>query len=91
MSSKNFVDFKLRMREKLIASGLEGMSQSDIIAQCRTYNRKTNAEGFTGQDVRNVLYNWRIKGLVQQFKIRKGYAKKPTNIWRATKSLLADI
>lgn len=84
---KNRERLKYKMRQILIGGGLEGISQTEIITKCRTYNTKANPNGFKGEDIRNILSDWRIRGLAQRFDVRQGYSKKPTRIWRAT----ADI
>jgi len=75
------------MRRLLIGAGLKGLAQMQIIQKCRTYNSKANPNGFTGEDVRSVLDDWRIRGYVQRFDVQQGYAKKPTRIWRATEEI----
>jgi hypothetical protein len=75
------------MKEILISGGLVGIDQSVLITQCRTYNTKKNPNGFTGKEIREILTEWRIRAWVQRFEVRKGYAKKPTNVWRATNEI----
>ena len=84
---KNRQRLKAKMRQLLIGSGLEGLAQTVIIQKCRTYNTKANPNGFTGEDVRNILADWRIRGYVQRFDVQQGYAKRPTQIWRATEDI----
>lgn len=75
------------MRRLLIGAGLQGLPQSSIIQKCRTYNTKSNPNGFSGEDIRIVLSDWRIRGYVQRFDVQQGYAKKPTRVWRATEEI----
>jgi hypothetical protein len=84
---KNKERLKQKMKYLLISAGLEGLSQTDIIAKCRTHHTKVNPTGFTGQDIREVLSDWKLRGLAQRFDVRQGFAKKLTRIWRATNSI----
>jgi hypothetical protein len=86
---KNRQRLKIKIRQLLIGGGLEGISQTTLIQKCRTYNSKANPNGFTGEDVRHILKDWKQRGLVQLFDIHKGYAKKPTHIWRATDEIIS--
>lgn len=84
---KNRERLKQKMKQVLIGGGLEGVAQTKIIAKCRTYNTKANPNGFKGEDIRNILSDWRIRGLAQRFDVQQGYSKKPTRIWRATEDI----
>lgn len=76
---------KRKLKRILVNQGLEGIPQTKLIRKLRTYNVNTNPNGIKGEDVREVLEDWRIKQLVQVFKKQEGLAKKPSLIWRATK------
>lgn len=71
----------------LINGGLTGIAQNEIVQSCKTYNKKSNPNGFTGDDIREILQDWKVRGLVQLFKVRAGYSKKPSNMWRATQDI----
>lgn len=88
---RNLQRLKNKMKNLLIGAGLEGLSQKTIVQKCRTYNTKANPNGFTGDDVREVLSLWRRNGLVQRFDQQIGYAKKPTRIWRATEDIKRGV
>lgn len=74
----------------MISGGLNGINQSMIIQKCRTYNTKSNPNGFTGDDIRDILKDWKQRGLVQCFVVTEGYSKKPTRVWRATEDIKSD-
>lgn len=75
------------MKRLLISAELNGIPQSKILLKCRTYHASSNPNGFTCDDIREILNDWKLRGLVQRFEIREGYAKKPTRIWRATNDI----
>lgn len=84
---RNRERLKRKMRDILIGRGLEGLTQTKLISKCRTYNPKTNPNGFTGDDIRAILKDWKIRGLVQRFETQEGYSKKPSNVWRALEDI----
>lgn len=84
---KNRQRLKQKMKQLLIGGGLVGIAQTEIIQKCRTFNSKANPNGFTGDDVRDILADWKSRGLVQRFDISQGYSKKPTRVWRATEDI----
>jgi hypothetical protein len=79
-SPVEMIYLKKRMRNTLIAQGLEGMGQSAIKTKFRTHK-------FSKQDVQDVLDDWLVRGLVQRFKVKTSWSDRPTIIWRATERI----
>jgi hypothetical protein len=81
-------NLKRKMKATLINSGTEGISQTELIWKHRTYRVKDNPRGITGEEIKEILEDWRVKGYVQRFEIKRG--KKPKRIWRATRTILTS-
>jgi hypothetical protein len=56
------------------------MTQHNIVSKSRTRVWK-------GDDIREVLEDWRIRRLVQKFVTKPVTSKRPVTIWRATNLL----
>lgn len=81
MKFANHMRFMNKVRHKLLAAGLEGISQNDLHQQVRT-------RVFQGDDLMEILYEWESRGWVQSFRV-KGLSRHPKMMWRAT-TLLRD-
>lgn len=81
MRYANHMQFMEKLRLKLLAAGLTGISQHDI-------NQTTRTKIFNRDDILEVLEEWEHRGWTQRFKVT-GFSKHPKIMWRAT-TLLRD-
>ena len=75
------IRLKRKLREKLIGSGADGISQHQLMQQCRT-------RLFKIADIEEILEDWRGKDWVQKFYTTQSHSKKPVIIWRATQLIV---
>jgi len=74
---------KEKMRLQLILKGAEGWQQTDFVRKVRTHV-------WTVAHVKEILEDWRMRGLVQKFVVKKETSKRPVTIWRATKLIQTE-
>lgn len=77
----NNIRLKHKMRQILMAAGTEGIMHSPLIQKCRTKN-------FTAEVVREVLEDWRSRGLIDKYYVKTPTSKKPVIIWRANRNIV---
>jgi hypothetical protein len=79
----NRMRLKRKMRDQLIAGDLEGVPHSELVQKCRTQIFKTS-------DIRNILDEWKTRGLAESFLLSKPHSKRPIRYWRATSLILSE-
>ena len=83
-SSTNRSVLRQKIKRVLLSAGASGISQTKLIAKCRTHIWKR-------EHIEEILGDWLIREYVQQFLIKTETSKKPVKIWRATKLIVNAV
>lgn len=77
------IRLKKKMQRELVNAGVEGYPHQKLILKCRT-------KLWSVDDLKEILEDWRARGLVQKFTVKLATSKRPVTIWRATKAILVE-
>lgn len=76
-SFRNRIKVKQKMQRMLINAGTDGIMHTDLLSSCRT-------RVWTRDKLKEMLEDWKERGLVDSYMVKLPTSKKPVKIWRAT-------
>jgi len=82
MKYPNHFKYITKIRLKLLAAGITGISRNDL-------NQATRTKYFQGSHMKETIDEWIAKGWVESFEVQGKKSRHPETIYRAT-TLLRD-